>query len=132
MQDSHGGKFAAPFLPITLQSGEQTLPIVALVDTGAAISVLPYTIGSELGLVWSEHNRSVQLGGNLARSESRAALLTGRIGKFEPIRLLFAWTRSDEVPVILGQINFFPSFDVCFFASSSVFELSRKQSATAS
>jgi hypothetical protein len=40
-----------------------------------------------------------------------------------PARLVFAWTRADNIPVILGQINFFLTFDVCFFRGESIFEV---------
>ncbi|QEH31948.1 hypothetical protein OJF2_04150 [Aquisphaera giovannonii] len=46
-----------------------------------------------------------------------------RVATFPPTRLVFAWTRSDTVPVLLGQVNFFMEFDVCFFRSRSEFEL---------
>lgn len=47
------------------------------------------------------------------------------VGRFAPVRLAFAWADVDTVPVILGQINFFLSFDVCFFRSRGVFEIRR-------
>ena len=39
-----------------------------------------------------------------------------------------AWTRNNEVPVILGQVNFFMEYDVCFFRSRSAFEIRPKGS----
>jgi hypothetical protein len=38
-------------------------------------------------------------------------------------RLAFAWSQSDSVPVILGQMNFFLEFDVCFYRSQLEFEI---------
>ena len=77
----------------------------------------------ELGLVWEQQAVPVRLTGNLAASEAQAVILKSTIGQFSPVRLAFAWTRSNEVPLILGQVNFFMEFDVCFFRSDMAFEI---------
>ena len=68
----------------------------------------------------------VSLVGNLARFEARGALLVARVARFEPVRLAFAWTRSTEAPLILGQVNFFMAFDVCFYRSRLEFDVAPK------
>jgi hypothetical protein len=45
---------------------------------------------------------------------------------FPPVDLAFAWTQSTEVPMILGQVNFFMEFDVCFFRSQAALEVNPK------
>jgi len=42
------------------------------------------------------------------------------------VRLAFAWAKTDTVPLILGQVNFFLEFDVCLFRSRAVFEVRSK------
>jgi hypothetical protein len=59
----------------------------------------------------------------LADSDARAILVTAIVGQWAPVRLAFAWTQNNKVPVILGQVNFFMEFDVCFFRSQSLFEI---------
>lgn len=112
----------APMLQLTLV-GARTVAVTGLLDTGAAINVLPYTVGVELGFVWERQTTSVKLSGNLSIVDARAVLVSGVVGTFAPVRLAFAWTRVDTVPVILGQINFFLEFDVCFFRSRQHFEI---------
>lgn len=46
---------------------------------------------------------------------------------FPTIDLAFAWTQAPNVPLILGQANFFFEFDVCFFRARSEFEVRPKQ-----
>jgi len=116
----------APMLPLTLVASSR-VTVSGLLDTGAAVSVLPYSTGVELGLDWHQQQVSVQLSGNLAIVEARAVLVSAIVGGFAPVRLAFAWARVDTVPVILGQINFFLEFDVCFFRSRYVFEVRRAQ-----
>lgn len=85
----------------------QSIRAHGLLDTGATINVLPFTLGLRVGAVWEHQDRVIPLAGNLASQEARALLLEARIGDFAPVRLVFAWTRSDEVPLLLGQVNFF-------------------------
>lgn len=118
----HGAGSLAPMLPFTLV-GARSVPVLGLLDTGAAVNVLPYTIGVNLGLNWDQQTTSVQLSGNLAIAEARAVLVSAVVGGFAPVRLAFAWARVDTVPVILGQINFFLEFDVCFFRARQLFEI---------
>jgi hypothetical protein len=75
---------------------------------------LPYEIGLQLGAVWEDQTVQIPLSGNLAHSESRGLVFTGTVAHFSPVLLAFAWTQSTEVPVILGPMNFFSEFNVCF------------------
>jgi len=36
---------------------------------------------------------------------------------------VFAWTRQDNVPLLLGQVNFFEEFDVSFHRARRHFEI---------
>lgn len=47
--------------------------------------------------------------------------LTGTLG----VPLLFAWSNSDEVPVLLGQTNFLMEFNACFYLKQRYFEVWR-------
>ena len=120
---SLGAASALPYVPLVLELGQNRVSVSGLVDSGATLNVLPYEVGVELGAVWEQQTVPVQLTGNLAPSEARAIIITATVGQFAPVRLAFAWTRNNEVPIILGQVNFFMEFDVCFFRSRSAFEI---------
>ena len=113
-----------PYMPITLSLGPHSTASIALMDSGASLNVLPYGLGIALGATWDRQTTALQLTGNLALSEARVLLLWATVAWFPPIRLAFAWTRAESVPVILGQVNFFMEYDVCFFGSRSEFEVS--------
>ena len=115
-----------PLLPITLSNKDNLLTVSGLLDTGATVNVLPYSIGQQLGLEWENQTISINLTGNLANYESKAVLLTGQINNFSPVKLAFAWTKADNISLILGQVNFFLEFDVCFYRSQLVFEVKPK------
>ncbi|MGH9943457.1 MAG: hypothetical protein ACRD9R_14015 [Pyrinomonadaceae bacterium] len=94
-----------------------------LLDIGATVNVLPHQVGVALGAMWDEQAAVLKLTGNLARYEAQPLVLTVSVGNFAPVRLAFAWTRADDVPLILGQVNFFMEFDVCFYRSQRAFEV---------
>jgi hypothetical protein len=112
-------------LPLTL-SGPQSVSVSGLVDSGAAVNVLPYALGRHLGFDWNQQTQTVELSGNLAAVEARVVVLSAMVESFPTVRLAFAWARTDAVSVILGQVNFFLEFDVCFFRSRCLFKVRPK------
>ena len=90
------------------------------------MNVLPYEAGLQLGAVWEQQTTSVRLTGNLANQPARVLMALGTVGTLPSARLVFAWTRAGTLPVILGQVNFFMEFDVCFYRSRSLFEVKTK------
>jgi hypothetical protein len=121
--NSLGQTSTLPYLPIVLSNGNNSIEVMALLDTGASVSVIPYEIGVQLGAIWENQTLIIPLSGNLARSEARGLILSGTVGTFAPTQLAFAWSRSTEVPIILGHMNFFAEFNVCFYRHESAFEL---------
>ncbi|MDM8558614.1 hypothetical protein [Candidatus Parabeggiatoa sp. HSG14] len=113
-----------PFLPLTLSNTTHSIKVSGLVDSGSTVNVLPYDIGIQLGLIWETQTFSLPpLVGILRNFQAFGVLVTGQIEPFAPVHLAFAWTQSNDVPVILGQMNFFSEFDVCFFGSQEVFNI---------
>ena len=115
-----------PRLPMLLSLGGRSVEVTGLLDTGAAVSVLPYRIGLALGAVWEDQTVPVSLVGSLGQFEACALMvmashpeITGKDG----VRLVFAWTQTENAPGIFGQMNFFLEFDVCFYRSQSAFEV---------
>lgn len=120
-----GSASLAPMLPLTLEATNQ-ISALALVDSGATVNVMPFAVGEQLGFRWEEQTRVISLSGNLARVEARVVTVSAQIGDFPPVRLAFAWTKTDASPLILGQVNFFMEFDVCFLRSRESFEVRTK------
>ena len=115
-----------PYLPLTLTYQSQTALTAGLLDTGAAVNVLPFRVGIELGAVWEHQTTTLQLTGNLAQYEARLLLVSAIVDPFPPVRLAFAWTEAEHVPLLLGQVNFFLEFNVCFYRSQLTFEVTPK------
>jgi len=115
-----------PYLPFTLVYQESSVITSGLLDTGASVNVMPYSTGIKLGYEWERQTTSLNLTGNLAQYEARVVLVQAVIGQFESVQLVFAWTQATSVPLILGLVNFFMEFDVCFYRSQLEFAISPK------
>jgi len=113
-----------PLLPLELSLvGGQPVRAQGLLDTGATVNVLPFSLGVRLGAVWEEQKTMVKLTGNLAAHEARAVLLVAKVAEFAPTKLVFAWSRAENIPLLFGQVNFFQEFEVCFHARRQSFEV---------
>jgi hypothetical protein len=112
---------------LTLRRAEHSLASSALLDSGSTVNVLPYALGLQLGLVWEQQTTPVHLTGLLARLPARGVIVSGQIASLPSVELAFAWTQSNDVPIILGQVNFFMEYDICFYRSQSEFELKPKR-----
>ncbi len=115
-----------PYVPISLRAGVRVLQSYAMLDTGSALNVLPFDIGLQLGLQWDENKAPLELTGNLANSAAQPLLLICEIKPFPPLELIFAWSRNNVIPIILGQNNFFMNFDVLFSRARDFFEIAPK------
>lgn len=76
---------------------------MGLLDTGASVNVMPYDIGLQLGAVWDNQTLSIPLSGNIAEGEARGLVVSSKVSRFSPVSLAFAWTKSTNVPLILGH-----------------------------
>jgi len=116
------------YLPITLSTANGSVELQGLLDSGSTVNVLPYTVGLALGFSWEQQTIPIALTGSLSKVPAYGVIVTGQIASFLPVELAFAWTQAANVPLILGQVNFFMEFDVCFFRSQSAFEVKPKPS----
>ncbi|OQY47675.1 MAG: hypothetical protein B6242_04455 [Anaerolineaceae bacterium 4572_78] len=112
-----------PRLPLSLYCNNQHVEVLGLVDSGATINVLPYEVGVQLGETWNNQKANIPLAGNLGNLHAIPLAVTAKIDDFEPVRLVFAWVKSNDVPLILGQTNFFMEFEICFYRSRLEFEI---------
>lgn len=118
-----------PWLPLVLRVGTREVKAAALVDSGATVNVLPFELGVELGAVWDERKAILRVSGSLGSQSAMPIFARGEIEGLPAARLAFAWIRQSDVPLILGQTNFFMEFDACFYRSKLEFEIRPKSPA---
>ncbi len=116
----------APLLLLDLEKNQRTITASGLLDTGVAVNVLPYSIGTALGFAWEKETPGLALGGNINATATRMIVINATIGSLATVPLVFTWTQTDAVPLILGQVNFFMEFDACFFRTQLAFEITPK------
>jgi hypothetical protein len=92
-----------PRIPLILRRGDRSIDAVGLVNSGATVNVLPYELGIQLGAEWDDRKAIIQLSGNLGNQPAMPLAATAEIETFPPTKLLFAWIRSPNAPLILGQ-----------------------------
>lgn len=111
----------APLIPLRLTRDGVGVDVIGLVDSGSMYSVLPFDVGLRFGVSWNSLPVPIALGGIAAGLTAKLLMVGGSLGTLPPTPLLFAWSPTNTVPVLLGQINFFFEFDVCFYRSRSEF-----------
>jgi hypothetical protein len=116
------------YLPIELSTVNGSVELQGLLDSGSTVNVLPYTIGLALGFSWEQQTIPIALTGSLSKVPAFGVIVTGKVASFPPVEMAFAWTQAANVPLLLGQVNFFMEFDVCFFRSQAIFEVKPKAS----
>jgi hypothetical protein len=115
-----------PRIPIILKRDNQQVEAIGLVDSGATVNVLSYQLGLKLGGIWDNRKAIIQLGGNLGNQTAMPFSAIAHVGEYSPIELVFAWVQNPNIPLILGQTNFFMEFDVYFYRSRLEFEIKPK------
>lgn len=127
IQSASGLTWHMPIVTLSLTYQERNISVSALVDSGAALNILPYDDGLRLGLDWHTQKVPLDVGG-LLNCPAYAVLLQAQIAPFSPVNLAFAWVEkpSQQVRTLLGQINFFQEFDVWLSGSQKIFEIAPK------
>lgn len=116
-----------PRVPLSLEANGYRIETSALVDSGAMINVMPFDMGKQLGMVWNERQATISLGGITRGSDAMPILVSVQIGNYKPVELIFAWARRVDIPLILGQVDFFRHFQVCFEGYALEFEIKPKR-----
>ncbi len=124
---SHTQLDSMPRLPLTLKLNNLSIDVFGLVDSGATINVLPFSVGQQLGAIWDSQKAVIRLAGNMANTLAQPIIVKAEISNFAPVSLAFAWVSHNNTPIILGQTNFFNEFEVCFFRNSFEFEVKPKK-----
>ena len=120
------GDILMPYIPVQLESNARAVQVMALLDTGAMVNVIPDRVGVALGLDW-ELGEPSKLGGNIGKAPSKVFTVSVLIPGLNLVQLELNWSKSEELPVIFGQLDFFKQFDVCFSYSENELSLRPKR-----
>lgn len=124
------GTIYTPSIPITLKYENNSLDTIALVDSGADLSLIPMAIAKHLGIrLEGEPSETKGIGGSVRAYESKVTVIVGRGRETHritiPIKILDR--EDDDIPVLLGREGFFTHFVVTLDQGEKRITLKHKQ-----
>jgi predicted aspartyl protease len=106
-----------PTIPLTFLGPDDAIDIVAILDSGADISVLPLEIGEQLGLSLTKgKGPCAGIGGEVETSEDhvRVKITQGHENYNFEIPVKVVLDRKCNIPVLIGREGFFEEFEITF------------------
>ena len=109
------GALLKPIIPVTLIGPDNYLDIFALLDSGADISIIPYSAGEILGLNPDLGTRFELQGMGEGSISYLLCPIRLNMDGFE-ITIRIGWALVEEVPFILGRLDLFEKMGIEFKA----------------
>jgi len=111
----------SPSIPISLKgNGHSIFQFIALIDSGADVSVIPQDVAELLGLDLTGKRRKVRgIGGWLESVERKIIIKISKGHESHdftlPVKVIFgAQETIGDIPIILGREGFFDKFKITF------------------
>ncbi len=103
-----------PFARTTFKNGQREVTQDMYVDSGADITLIPFSVGKALGFEIKKDEDIKRVGGvGGSRISIVVRKVMMRIGEKE-FDCRIAWCLSEDVPLILGRMDVFREFEVLF------------------
>jgi hypothetical protein len=107
------GQIFKPVLRVTITGPGRGVDVWMLLDSGADISFIPYSVGEAIGLNLDPANRSEVEGIGEGTVPYILSYVKLAIGDVEfPARI--GWALIEEVPLLLGRLDVFQKFSIEF------------------
>ncbi len=107
------GEVLKPIIPVVIGGVEQSVGVSMLLDSGADLSLIPYSVGKAIGLELDMENRSEVQGIGEGSIPYILSQLKIKIGDVET-SVRVGWALIEEVPLILGRLDVFQQFSAEF------------------
>ena len=114
MKRSGNTEIKSPSIPVTLWGKGQRFEFIALLDSGADLSVIPKDVGELLGLdLTGKKEEARGIGGKVPAVQTDMNLEIGkpheRYTLNIPVKVILS-EKDEEIPIILGRAGFFDKF----------------------
>ena len=107
------GEILKPIIPVTIIGPRRKVNTFMILDSGADISMIPYSVGETIGLELDMTTRSEVQGIGEGSVPYVLGQVKLRIENLEiPVRI--SWALIEEVPFILGRLDVFQELAVEF------------------
>lgn len=122
-----GSEVKTPSIPITLK-GQESIEVIALIDSGADVSAMPKDFAELLGLDLSgKKDFAYGIGGKVESVETKVYVIIKKGHEsynFQiPVKVILD---SYDFPVLLGRASFFDKFIISFDQSEHRVSLKKK------
>jgi len=107
------GLVLKPFIPVTLIGPKCGVKLFMLLDSGADISMIPYSVGEAIGIELDMSTRSEVQG----IGEGSVPYVLGRVSlQIENFKFSarIGWALIEEVPFIIGRLDIFDALAIEF------------------
>ncbi|MEI6731275.1 MAG: hypothetical protein WCK90_01200 [archaeon] len=128
----NGIEIKSPMVPITLSGKGAKYEFIALLDSGADISVIPLDVAELLNADLSGKKEEVTGIGGFA--EAIQTTLNLEISRPHepysftiPVKVLLTKTNTEDVPILLGRAGFFDKFEITFDQKNERIHLKKNQ-----
>jgi aspartyl protease len=107
------GYILKPVIPVGIIGPKRGVKVFMLLDSGADISMVPYSVGETIGIELDMSTRSEVQGIGEGSVPYVLGQVRIQIENFE-ISARIGWALIEEVPFILGRLDIFKAFAVEF------------------
>lgn len=107
------GEILKPLIPVRISGPARSVNVFMLLDSGADLSILPYSVGETIGLVLDISTRSEVQGigeGMVPYVLGEVDLQVGEIA----LHARVGWALIEEVPFLLGRLDVFRELAIEF------------------
>jgi hypothetical protein len=109
-----GDRIYRPLIPLTLE-GEEKLDVIAILDSGSDITVIPEEIALMLGIKCHKENEITGIGGIPIKSkEGNIRATFGKGHEIYTFDIPVLIPEKKDVAIIIGRAKFFEHFKITF------------------
>lgn len=128
MPNKKGTKIKSPVIPILLKGRSSfSMTVLALIDSGADMSVIPKGLAEVLDLDLSkETQKAFGVGGDVQVKNSEMLIKIGKKHEKYEFKIPVQVILNDDAPIILGRKGFFNKFVIVIDEKEQRVKLKRK------
>ena len=113
-----GIEIKSPSIPVNISGSGSKYQFIALIDSGADVSVIPKEVAELLGLDINKNKEEARgIGGKVPAIQTNINIEIGKpheIYNFNiPVKVIMS-DMDEEIPILLGRVGFFDKFIIIF------------------
>ena len=121
-----GDRISRPMIPLTIGRIPK-MDIIAILDSGSDITIIPKEIAKEIGIEYSGENELSGITGNPIKvKEGKMAVVFGRDREHYNFEVpILVPIEQEDVSIIIGRAGFFDQFKITFIEAEKKIEFKK-------